>query len=303
MFSIILLHSLWGASLPIVKYLLSFSPPMLLAGTRMCIAGLLLLIINSFILKKNISIKKLFSLNSTHIKNYAQIIFFSKYLRYALKYWSLSSLTAIKTAFIVGSAPFFTALLSYIFLKERITRTQSFALVIGFLGLAPLLLTTSPVEQSIGEFLYISLPECVLILGIISHCYGQIITKQILHTTNHSIVPLSSITSLGGGLLALITAYYFGETLQPDSIAPFATWLMVLVIGSNIICHLFYLHLLKKHSATFLSLAELLSPLFTTLYSWYFLGEAITWHFAVSGFFIASALVLFNQSRKTYYSH
>ncbi len=35
-------------------------------------------------------------------------------------------------------------------------------------------------------------------------------------------------------------------------------------------------------------LAAFLSPLFTALYSWMFLGETVTWHF-----YLSSAMVLF----------
>jgi drug/metabolite transporter (DMT)-like permease len=54
-----------------------------------------------------------------------------------------------------------------------------------------------------------------------------------------------------------------------------------------------YASLLKKYTATFMSFAGFIAPLFTALYGWAFLGEIITWHFYASSAIVFVGLFLF----------
>ncbi len=289
MFLLILLYALWGSSLPIAKWLLQFSPPILLAGTRMCAAGVLLLSYAYFFARS----RPLFK--SKYILAYVQIIFFGKYLRYVLKYWGLQHMSSVKVSFIVNSAPFFTAFFSYLMLKERLTGKQWLALITGFLGLLPVLLTTSSVEQLAGELFIFSWYECAIIIAVASCCYGIIVMRNIIRDHGSSLPATSGITMLGAGILALLTAFLHGEYIQSADLVPFFGWLALLIFISNVICHITYLYLLKRYSATFLSLTESITPFFTALYGWFFLHETITWHYYVSGLIISASLYLFYQ--------
>jgi len=53
MIDIIALQALFGASIPISKKLLSYSPPFFLAGSRLFLAGIVLLAYNQFYKKRN----------------------------------------------------------------------------------------------------------------------------------------------------------------------------------------------------------------------------------------------------------
>ncbi len=288
MIDIIALHALFGTSIPMSKKLLTMTSPILLTGIRMSIAGFLLIFFDICWRKKSIGIQtKLWSY-------YAQIILIGVYFRYILRYWGLKHMPAIKMGFLVSSTPFLAALFSYFFFNERLTRKQWFGLGLGVLGYIPIIMTRSVSEQQFGELFFVSWPEIALFVSVIAHCYYMIISRRLLREHNHSASLTNGIRMFGGGALALITALLI-EPVSISHVPEFVGWLALLIVISNLICHNYYMHLLKYYSITFLSFTDFLSPLFIGLYSWYFLHEAISWHYLVGAVGIISGLYLFYQ--------
>ena len=154
------------------------------------------------------------------------------------------------------------------------------------------MITSSAAELKWGEVFYISWPELAIIAGVFAHCYGLIVSRTLVREHEHPASLTNGVRMLGGGILALITAF-FVEPLTISHPEQFWGWLAILILVSNIICHNIYLRLLKRYTVTFISFADFLSPLFVALYSWAFLHEAITWHYFASGIIVCIGLHLF----------
>lgn len=289
MIDIVALYALFGTSLPMSKILLVYSPPIFLAGIRLFVAGLILLVINHFR-------QKWFKVDRQVLWDYSQIIIFGVYLKYVLRYWALDYMTATKMAFLLNSSPFMAAFFSYLAFKERLTIKQWVGIFIGFIGLIPILITTSKAEQSFGEFLIFSWPEIVIFIAVAAHSYGMIISRKLIRDQGHSVSLTNGLRMFGGGVLALITSYVFEYDMPVTNIGLFTGWLMLLVFVSNIVCHNLSLALLKRYTVTFVSFSEFLAPLFTAFYSWLFLGEYIDPYYYFSSVFIVFiGLYLFYQ--------
>ncbi len=290
---VILMYALFSTSFSAGKVLLQYTSPIYLVGIRMFLAGSILMIYQLVWSKQGIYIKR------KHIWLYAQIIFLGIYAAYIFRFFGLKYLASSKTAFLFNASPFFTALYSYIFFGDKMTRKQWLGLIIGFIGLIPILLTSSPVEQEWGEFLFISWPELAVLIGVALHSYSWIVVRKLVRKKSHTPLVVNGITMLGGGLLALITAPLvegIAPLLKPlDHLAPFVGWLLFVVIVSNIICYNLYGYLLKKYSPTFLSFSGFLVPIFAALYGWGLLSEKITWHFYASCAIVLAGLYLFYQ--------
>ncbi len=293
MFSVIAMDALFGLSLPISKILLQYAPPFFLSGIRMFIAGIILLAFNYF--RGSSKTKANTQLKTAHIYLYAQIIFFGVYLKYILRYWGLSHMSSIKLSFLLNMSPFMAAFFSYLAFSEKLTKKQWIGILIGFLGLIPVLLVKSGGEATWGELFFISWPEIAIIAAVASHCYGMIIARKLIKHNNYSSSMTNGIRMFGGGVLALLTAFMFEGFFPVTDVVPFAGWLALLLVLSNIICHNMYLQLLRKYSVTFLSFTDFLIPLFTAFYGWAFLHEAITWHYVVSTPLVFAGLYLFYQ--------
>ena len=297
MIDIVVLQALFGTSIPISKILLSYCAPFFLAGSRLFLAGLVLLVYNQFYKKRAIVF------DTHHLLLYFQIMFFGVYAKYMLRYWSLQYLTAIKMSFIFNVTPFVAAILSFFAFREKITFKQLLGMIVGCLGILPILLTTTTSEQLMGEMLFVSVPELVLLLAIIAHCYGMIIARKLIRESNQPVSLTNGIRMIGGGFLCLLTAIVIEGPFPVTQVVPFTTGIIVLIIISNIICHGWYLQLLKTYSVTFLSFTDFLSPLFTAFYGWLFLHEIVTWHYALSAVLVFVGLYIFYKDElKTMYT-
>ncbi len=288
---IILMYALWASSMPISKYMLRFSSPLFLAGARFLVSGLAILAYQYFWSHEKVIFKK------SHWWLYAQIALFGVAITYMLRFWALQDMSATKTCFLYNLSPFVSSFYSYLMFKERITPRQWLGLIIGFVGLIPILLTTSGPEARMGEFLYISWQEFAVLISIATHSYSWIVMRKLVRYKNSSAMSVNAITMTAGGLALLLASLSFEvwyQGIEPvTQVGTFMTWLLVVVLLSNVICHNMYASLLKKYTATFMSFAGFIAPLFTALYGWAFLGEIITWHFYASSAIVFVGLFLF----------
>lgn len=287
MLLILLLYALFATSFPMSKILLTYVTPIFYTGIRMIIAGALLLAYEQFYVRQQ------FNFNKKDMWLLAQIIFFGIYITYILRFWGLSYLPSSKTAFLFNVAPFFSSFYSYLIFKEKPTLKQWSGLAIGFIGIIPILMTSSKSEQIMGEFSFISWPELAILGAVAAHSYSWIVMRQMVRNRNHSPSLINGLSMFIGGVFALITGV-FTEGIQPiPSPGTFIGWLLLIILISNIICHNLYAHLLKSYTATFLSFAGFLGPLFTAFYGWLILQERITMNFVISAVIVFIGLYLF----------
>lgn len=297
MIEILGLHALWGASIPMSKQLLSYTSPTVLTAIRMLSSGVLLFVINYF--------RKTTSLNfSPRFWFYNGQVIVAIFLKYQLRNWSLAHMPASKMSFFLNITPFVVALFAYVAFKDKLTNKQWLGLVIGFVGMIPLIITSSFGEQSLGEFLYISWPELAIFGAACVEAYSMIMTRILIREHKQSVILSNGIRMLGAGILALIVIGTTDIPFEVSNIGQFAFWITALVLLSNIICHNYRLHLYKYYSVTFLAFTDFISPLFTAFYSWMFLNEKIGWHYALSTVIVIFGLYLFYQDElKGVYVH
>lgn len=292
MFLLFIMYALFGSSFPISKFLLGYSSPIFLTSLRMLIAGSLLLFYEFIYLKRK------FHFHRSHIWIYLQVIFFGVCLTYTLRYIGLSHLPAAKAAFIFNTAPFFTAFYTYFMNKEKLNRMQWIGLLIGFIGLVPMLMSSSSAEQFFGEIAFISWPELAVLLAVASHAYSWMLMRYLIRVEKYSPTMINSISFSVGGILCLAISLMFETQKTIADPGVFVSWLFIVIIISNIICHNLYGYLLKKYSPTFLSFTGFLGPLFAAFYGWLFLHEKITWHFGLATILVGIGLYLFYRHEK-----
>ncbi len=289
MIEILGLHALWGSSIPMSKQLLNFTSPTVLTAVRMLSSGFLLFGINYF--------RNTASLNfNPRFWFYNGQIIVAIFFKYQLRNWSLAHMPASKMSFLLNMTPFVVALFAYMAFKEQLTKKQWIGLSIGFIGMLPLIITSSAGEQGLGEFLYMSWPELALFGAVCAEAYSAIMTRIVIRDHKQSVVLSNGIRMLGAGLFALcVIGASDSITFEISHIGQFAFWLTAVVLISNVICHNYRLHLLKRYSVTFLSFTDFISPLFTAFYSWLFLHEKMNWHYGLSAVIVVAGLYLFYQ--------
>jgi drug/metabolite transporter (DMT)-like permease len=295
MLLIIALYGLFASSLFISKVLVeNYTQPIFYTGIRMIIGGSLLLGYQYFNPRQQFVVKR------KHLWLYAQLIIFSILITYILRFWGLQSLPAYKASFLHNLSPFITSFYSYFIFQEKMTKKQWLGLGIGLLGMIPILLTSSPDEQKLGEFLYISWPELAIIGCVVAQSYGWIIMRKLLRDKSYSPMMINGISMTMGGIIALGLSVPVEGFAPVDHWAGFLFWLMLAILVSNIICTNLYGHLLRSYTATFLSFAGFLTVIFSAFYEWFgsllapdIFQRHITWHFYASCLVVFIGLYLF----------
>lgn len=287
-FLLILLYGLWASIFPYNKLLLTFSSPLFLTGSRMTVAGILLLI-HVFVRKQSS-----FFLTKKKIIAISLLAIIGIYATNALEAWGLQYLPAAKTCFIYSFSPFFTAILSYIHHREKITLKKFLGLLIGFLGFFPVLFMQSNSGMDFSRFRIFAIPELSIVGAALCSVYGWILLRRIVKDGSISPLFANGMSMLLGGTLALIHSKIF-ESWNPipiatDKLSAFIPGIVGVIIVSNIICYNLYGYMLRHFTATFISFAGLLSPIFSSIISWLVLGEAINPILFISTFVIAIGL-------------
>ena len=267
---VFLVYAIWSSCFSLGKIALQYSPPVFLTSFRMLLAGAIILL---FLLIKN---KIAFKLSLKHYLSLFVLGFFSIYLTNICEYWGLQHLSAAKTCFIYSLSPFFSMLFSYIHFKEKLNLKKCIGLLIGFIGFIPVLHMQSGSESLFSLCTSLSLPDLAVIAAAAFSMYGWVLLR-LLVKQDISPVMVNGMSMVFGGAMALIHSFFIDAwhpwPVSEGGVTPFLGSVLITTFISNILCYNLYGYMLKKFTATFLSFAGLLSPIFASLSGWVLLGE------------------------------
>lgn len=291
---VFLLYALFASVFTIAKTGLEYSQPFFLVGSRMMLAGIIMLAYQFTFKREEFFIKK------EHFWRIFRLAAFNIYLTNVFEFWGLQYLTSFKTCFIYSLSPFVSALLSYYLFSEKLNGRKWLGLAIGFSGFIPIFLSHTSQEQAGGHFFMFSFAELSVMMAAICGVYGWILLRQLVKENGYSPFMANGLSMLVGGSFALIHSLCV-EKWDPIPVTefwPFAECAIALIIISNLICYNLYGWLLKKYSATFMSFAGFTTPLFTAILGWIYLGEVVTLPFYISAAIVFSGLVIFNKAEQ-----
>jgi drug/metabolite transporter (DMT)-like permease len=167
----------------------------------------------------------------------------------------------LATASAIGySSPLFTALLAWMLLKERVTRSMWLAIVGGYIGV---LLMLQPVQGGPTEGIYVALG------ANLAASIAIIVTKKLSQTDNTaSIMLVSSIANLG---VATIAALWVWELPASRDL-----WLLVGMGLFGTLSNTFYTQALQWEASSFVAPFEYTRLLFAAGAGILFFGELPT---------------------------
>ncbi len=288
---VFVLYALFASVFTIAKTGLEYTQPLFLVGSRMMLAGVLMLAYQYFFNRSQ------FKFDRSHAWCLFRLAIFNIYLTNVFEFWGLKYLTSFKTCFIYSLCPFLSALLSYFMLSEKMTLKKWGGLAIGFLGFIPILLNETVAEEQTGHLFFFSFAELSVMMAAVCSVYGWILLRQMVKDHAYSPFMANGLSMFVGGSISLVHSF-FAENWNPIPVVefwPFFECALALIIISNMICYNLYGWLLRKFSATFISFAGFTTPLFTALFGWIYLGEVVTLPFYVSAIIVFSGLLIFYQ--------
>jgi len=272
------------------KLILQVWSPGLLVGIRMLLSGILLGSIALYKGKKNFI---------TRLKEkwmyLAVISLIAAFLPALLKAYALKHTCASKVALIGSLDPFLTAIYAYLLWHEKLTKKKWIGILLGFAGSTTLIISHSTSEaQSI--FGAISLAEAAAFGSICISRFGWIKIQQLLKANIFNVKEINSITMFFAGIYSLAST----TLIMPQAFYAPWSWkiigyLLYTIFVGNLLGYTLYSHLLKKHSATFVSLAGFSMPIFIYFFGWLILGEPLYPSFILSALITFIGLLIFYQ--------
>ena len=294
MILVALLYILFASTFTLGKAVLSYISPILFIGIRMIAGGALLLGYQYFFNRKK------WHFDWADISYFFHIALFLIFISFVGEFWALKYISSSKTCLLYNMSPFITALFAYYMLSEQLSRRQWVGLVIGFLGFIPILINQTTGEMLTKHFWFLSMPELLLLIAVISSCYGWMVMRYLVIQRDYSSVMVNGIGMAGGGVMALIASLAIEgipqvATISLDQVAIIAAYTTALILIANVVCFNLYGVLLRRYSATFLSFAGVTTPLFAAAFDLIFFKEAITLAFIMTMGIVFVGLWLFYQ--------
>lgn len=305
---VLMLYLFFATTFTFAKAAMLYMMPIFFIAARMICAGTILLGYQYYFNRTQLSLKR------EHYWLFFKLSFFAIFVAYVVEFLFLEYVPSFKVAILFNLSPFITAIISYYMFHERLSIKQKVALCIGFIGVLPMVATTQQAQNVWGINSLISLPEIMLIVAIIAACYGWIIFKQLVGEYHYTSITVNGVSMFFGGIMALMCSLIIegacvlrtppacdtalcGIVTDPYYVALIKGffYMGLLILVGNFISYNVYGYLLKTYSATFLSFAGFITPLFAAFFGWIAFDETITWHFYVSFIIIVLALYIFYQ--------
>lgn len=287
-FCVQLLYGLLG---PLNKIAIAKVPFDLYVGMKLTVAGSFLLFYHTLIKRRSLH------LASNQWFYYLQMIVCGAIGAQYLKYWGLQYVTASKAAFLFNSSPFFVAFFSWLRWREKLSFVQWLGLSISFLGLIPILLTTSSLEEMIGMFGVFSLPECAIIAAAAFHAISFTAKRLVVHADGYASARVNGIYLLAGGIWSLGSWCIAGAPYAEGTLMTGLGYATFTTFVGKVICSSLTLYLLRYYSATFLSFMEYWYPLCVAFWSWLLWGELLSYHYWASAGIVLCGQLIFYCSK------
>lgn len=296
MYLVVLLYLLFASLFTLQKNTLNFCDPFFLVGSRMLFAGIVLL---AYIVIRHKP--QSFRIKPAHLIGVTLLALSQIYLTNIFEIWAIEHMVSSKACLLYSLSPFVSALVAFVVLKERMSSKKTMGMLIGFLGLLPIIFAQTQDEISSGTFLVFTLAELAMVGAVFCSVYGWIMLKKVMQDYAYSPLMANGLSMTIGGLMALAHSYVAGENWAPIPVydlQPFIINTLIMCLISNLICYNLYGYLLKRFSATFMSFAGLVTPLFASIFGYIWLKEVITWHFFVAIAMFTIGLVIFYREEK-----
>lgn len=280
------MFAFFGLSFVIGKKTLQVSAPYFLTATRMFLAAIILFVVQWIYRKDQIrGIKGC-------VKEIILLSIFNIYLTNGLEFWGLQYLSSYKTCYVYSLSPFLAAIISYIFLKEKLGRNKIIGLLVALVGFLPLL-----IYKEAEDNFYVSLPEWALLGAVVATVIGWVSMRELVTVKKYPLLLANSYSMFLGGLLAWGTSIVF-EGVYPFPVSNFSLFIsgmLAITLINNLIGYNLYAFLTKKFTVTLMSFIGFVTPLITALFGWFFLKEEVTLLFFISYGVVLIGFLIFSR--------
>lgn len=256
--------TIWGSTWLVIKVGLETLTPLLSAGLRFAVAGLVLFTV--------IRIRKIaIEWNRNTIWFYAVVSLSSFSIPFALVYWGEQRVASGITSILFAVFPFFVAIFSTLMIpKERLTAGKMMGIVLGFTGIVVIfshdLTFGTDIEQVLGM--------SAIVLSAVIQAFSAIMIKKYGHSISPFVVTfipmtISAVLLLSGSVLA--------EEYSSVRFTPIAIFSIIfLAVFGSVVTFVSYFWLLKRVEVVLLSLTSFVTPVIAVIMGVLILDETVS---------------------------
>lgn len=279
--ALLVLVFMWGASWPIYKFSLPYTPPLLFAGMRATIGGILLAIL---------LFKRLDKINwRENWPVYCVSAFFNTILFFGLQSVGLIYLPGGLFSILVYFQPVLLGLFAWIWLAEFMTPVKIFGLMIGFIGIIVVSLDGLTAHVSfVGVFLGL--------ITAVSWAFGVIYVKRV--SARVDAYWMVSLQCIIGGVLLLGAGTLFENWSDIE-------WNRIYIFGLTFGCtfgipisYIIYYKLINEGEASKVGSFTFLVPIIAVFLGVTFLDEPITNLLIIGLLLVGLSIFLVNYRSK-----
>jgi drug/metabolite transporter (DMT)-like permease len=288
----------WSANYIVGKIALREFPPLLLAGLRICLAGLFIL--PAYIVQSgaggagNTACSRLSSrllgpgLESRDVPILLSLGVFGVTLNQLFFIVGLSRTSVVHSVLIIAMTPIFVLVIAALLKQERITVSKASGMVIAVMGVAILnALPTSPAQGASSTLL----GDFFILLSGVTFALFTVLGKTA--RLRHSSITVNTFAYVGGALALAPMAIWQGRNFSYGHVTV-AGWssLVYMALFPSVISYLIYGYALGHISASRVSAFSYLQPVVATALATVTLGERVTLPLVAGGAVIFSGVYL-----------
>jgi drug/metabolite transporter (DMT)-like permease len=281
----LLIILIWAGSFIFIRIGLKDFPPITLAFLRFAAASIFLLffyLFNKDEEEKKLNLKaKFLELNILALTGVS--------LLYIFQFYSLKFISAATGSIVINSTTIFMALLSALFLNEKLNKRKVLGILIAFIGVSTLVSNGwKNIDFSSNQFL-----GGVLMLGA-ALCWAiySVITKKVLQF--NSSLTITLVTFLLGTVYLFPTAFILEDPIETIFKASKTGWFSVFYLAflSSALAYFLWNKILMKREVAKVGAILYVIPIPTIIFEYFLLKEAITKITLIGAFLVIAGVYL-----------
>ena len=286
MFLLLMFYSIVASVFTFGKQLTCYAAPFFAIGVRLAPGGIIFLAYFYCFERKNFAFKSSYI---PLIVGYALTAFGMDIFRLI----SLRYVPASNAALIFCTGPLIAAFFSWLFLREQFDKHQILALIIGVIGMLPLLMADSKIGSIDNTITLIA--YCGILLSTLSKVLCGIISKLLVEEQE---CPLSFCLGWGmliGGIVSFIGSLLF-EPWNPVpvyNLKPALELMTFLFFTHTLIAYPLYSYLVTQYTVTLVTFGQLSVPFIAAILTYLFYGQPIGIPFFISLVILSGSFWLF----------
>lgn len=276
---LLLLGVIWGSSYMFIKVAVAEVPAVTLVAARLVTAAAILWLAQPLLGRPLPRGRKLWAA-------YAVMGFFSGALPYVLISWGEQHINSSLAALLQATMPIFTVILaSFLGDDERLTRTAVLGVLVGFLGVAVLMLPD--LQQGLRANL---LGQLAIMASSVCYAGATVFARNRLRAQPPLTSTMGQMTM--GALFTVPLSLFIDQpfALSP-SLPAIASWLGLTLLGT-VVAYVIYYGLIERTNATFVSTVTFIIPIFGLILGALVLSEPITLNLLLSTVLIIAGVLL-----------